>query len=159
MERNNPSKSTSDSAQKEHNDKETTDFKEVAAKFKELPLDPEVEQAESIDANEELKNLFLLPDDDPETAKLKLEIQRLSNNVKGEEDTRKMRRIFAERIYRVTSWWLVGIFVILMLQGFHFIEFYLSDTVLAALIGATGGIGLLAIILRNLFPSDEKKSS
>jgi hypothetical protein len=51
--------------------------------------------------------------------------------------------------------WIVAVFVLLSLQGFSFYGFKLSDNVLLAAIGSTTAnvIGMLLIVLKNLFPS------
>ncbi|MCC7439791.1 MAG: hypothetical protein IT211_14990 [Armatimonadetes bacterium] len=159
---NSSSENINDSTRKNQNDKDKSDFKKLEAKFVQLPIDSEFEPDENIKKGEEQKDLFkrkhgYAPDEDPEKARLRLELRRIHGRIKSDEDTRKMRRRFAQRIFYVSSAWLSGVFIILLLQGFHCQGFYLSDTVLTALIGATGGIGLLAIILRNLFPNEEKK--
>jgi hypothetical protein len=78
------------------------------------------------------------------------------------------RATFARRVHRLICWWLRGLFIILLLQGFKFgcdarnvlsfnaQPFNLSDTVLTALLAATGAgaIGLMVIILRDLSPRD-----
>jgi hypothetical protein len=127
------------------------------------------------EARRELRESFMAkfgfdPDDDPEKARLKLELRQLAEQLNNDKDIRKMRRNFARRIYRITRAWLGGVFLILLLQGFRFgcrldcmgiqsQPFSLSDTVLTALLAATGAIGLLAIVLRNLFPGTTRKIS
>ena len=165
MEKKSSDEGTEDLAKKDqsNNDPVEPSFEKIEERFVQMLPDAIVEFGvdEERKAAKEQKELFMLehgyaPDEDPERARLRLELRRTSNKLKSDEDTREMRRKFAGRIYLVSSCWLGGIFAILILQGFHFEGFYLTDTVLAALIGATGGIGLLAIILRNLFPNDEK---
>lgn len=84
-----------------------------------------------------------------------------------------MRADYAGNIYKLAKWWLRGVMGILILSGFkpgieflggtvlplkfHIDSFSLDNSVLIALLGATGGLGLVAIILRNLFPSAESE--
>jgi hypothetical protein len=50
--------------------------------------------------------------------------------------------------------WIIAVFLLLILQGFSFLGFKLSDAVLLAAIDSTtvNVIGMLLIVLRNLFP-------
>lgn len=74
---------------------------------------------------------------------------------------REQRKEFASKTYNLTVAWLIIVVVILIFQGCstyepcpQCIKFHLSDSVLIALIaGASVNIiGLLAIVIRHLFP-------
>jgi len=68
-----------------------------------------------------------------------------------------LRQKYAAKAFEVVKTWLCVIAGILILQSFSN-EFFLSDTVVLALIGSTtaGVLGLRAIVLHNLFPSTKK---
>lgn len=72
----------------------------------------------------------------------------------------KMRRKSAQAVY----WYLVGYSVysasVILLQGFSWHEFSLPMMALNILIGSTAvsAIGLVAIVLRGLFPTHPRKS-
>jgi hypothetical protein len=66
------------------------------------------------------------------------------------------RKKYAGRIFCLLSLWLIGLFVLLLLQGFlsplHY--FFLSEAVLLATIGGTtlNVIGIFIVVARYLFP-------
>ena len=65
------------------------------------------------------------------------------------------RKKYAGRIFTLLSSWLLGIFAILLLQGFGSnIRFALPDSVLLAAIGGTtiNVIGIFIVVARYLFP-------
>jgi hypothetical protein len=63
------------------------------------------------------------------------------------------RRGYAFGIFILAIIWLVGIFLLLVLQGFNWHCFHLSDSVLLAAIGSTTAniIGVLLIIVKFIF--------
>lgn len=67
---------------------------------------------------------------------------------------REQRKEFAVKIYRLICCWLCGIAVLLLLRAWNCGGFYLSDSVLIAIITSTSAnvIGLLAIVVLYLFP-------
>lgn len=69
------------------------------------------------------------------------------------QDTRQ-RKIFAERIFWLLCAWIMALFAILFLQGFHYNMFRLSDNVVLALIGGStvNIIGVFLVVVRYLFP-------
>ena len=82
-------------------------------------------------------------------------------SIKSQTQDRKQRKAFARKIFFLTIAWLCVIGVILLLQGFLGPRncFNLSDSVLIAVIsGASVNIiGLMAIVIRYLFPTNGKK--
>jgi hypothetical protein len=66
------------------------------------------------------------------------------------------RKKYAGRIFSLLSLWLIGLFVLLLLQGFlsHLHYFSLPDAVLLATIGGTtlNVIGIFIVVARYLFP-------
>jgi hypothetical protein len=71
------------------------------------------------------------------------------------QDTEE-RRKYANRIFELVSIWLVGIFVILMVQGFLDPRgaFRLDNSVLLAVVGGTtvNVIGIFVVVVNYLFP-------
>ncbi len=93
------------------------------------------------------------------------EKRALEEQIRDSQLNREQRKEFATKTYHLTVYWLITIVVILLFQGWSIYEpcpqclrFNLSDNVLIALItGASINIiGLLAIVIRHLFPSNGK---
>lgn len=63
------------------------------------------------------------------------------------------RKKYAGRIFKLIAIWLIGIFVLLVLQGFSLCGFKLSNNVLIASIGGTtiNVIGIFIIVVKYLF--------
>lgn len=78
----------------------------------------------------------------------------LSENERYREDT-SLRKALATAFTMIISFWLLA--VLLILTGNRFHEYNLSDNVLITLLVTTTAnvIGMMLIILRNLFPSTE----
>jgi len=83
-----------------------------------------------------------------EIESIQLQNEQLKQNL-GE------RKKYASRVFWLIVAWLVGIFVVLGLQGFSLGEFNLSDNVLITLIAGTTGsvLGIFIVIAKYLFPS------
>ena len=98
-------------------------------------IEPEVQQA----TEEERQYL--------ENEKLRVEIDSLDQD-------RIERKTYAGRVFWLVVAWLSSIGIILLLQGFGFKQFQLSDSVLLMLIGTTTGsvVGIFLIIANYLFP-------
>lgn len=64
------------------------------------------------------------------------------------------RKKYAHRAFCLVIVWLVVIGIILALQGFHILGFYLTSGVIQVLIGSTTGsiVGIFLIVTRYLFP-------
>ncbi|KGV13385.1 hypothetical protein [Burkholderia pseudomallei] len=69
------------------------------------------------------------------------------------DDLITARTEYAQKIYRLVVRWLVGIAILLLLQGFHLGSFSLPEKVLLALIGGTtlNVIGIFTIVANFLF--------
>ena len=84
-----------------------------------------------------------------EKAKKEVELEGLKQDIEE-------RKIYAKHIYILVSVWLVGILILLMVQGFFspLGIFNLSNSVLLAVIGGTtiNVIGLFVVVARYLFP-------
>lgn len=95
-----------------------------------------------------------------EAAYSKLLQREKKESIKGKAQDRKQRKSFASKIYWLTIAWLCVIGFMLIFQGFlgPLGCFHLSDRVLITLIsGASINIiGLMAIVIRYLFPSQRK---
>jgi hypothetical protein len=96
----------------------------------------------------------------PDVEKAKDEIEKLKadsiglQNTRFESDTR-LRDILAKIFTMIIALWLLG--VILILVGNNCNHYELSENVLIALLvtSTANVIGMMAIILKNLFPSFE----
>jgi hypothetical protein len=98
----------------------------------------------------------------PDVEKAKDEIEKLKadslglQNTRFESDTR-LRDLLAKIFTMIIAFWLLG--VILILVGNNCNHYNLSENVLIALLvtSTANVIGMMAIILKNLFPSFEKE--
>lgn len=84
-----------------------------------------------------------------------LDAQRTKVELDGLLQDIAERKKYASRIFCLLSLWLIGIFLLLVLQGTHQNGFHLSDNVLIAAIGGTtvNVIGIFIVVTRYLFPS------
>lgn len=80
--------------------------------------------------------------------------KRNVEKLQGLQQDREQRKEFAKKIYWLICLWLLGVAALLLLRGWNIWGFYLSETVLIALITTTSAnvIGLLAIVILYLFP-------
>ena len=64
------------------------------------------------------------------------------------------RKEYAKKIFGLTCAWVGAIYLLLLLQGFNYSGFKLSDNVLLAAIGSTTAniIGVFLIVTRYFFP-------
>lgn len=73
----------------------------------------------------------------------------------GKQQDIQSRKKYAKRIFRLICFWLTGIFVIILFQGFSiFFKFNLQPSVMLALIGGTtiNVLGLFVIVIQYIFP-------
>ena len=65
----------------------------------------------------------------------------------------KHRAEYAPKIYWLVVVWVIGIFALIILQGFHIYSFNLSDSVLIAAISGTtlNILGIFAIVAKYIF--------
>lgn len=103
------------------------------------PRDRDIE-AKVADAGEQERRAL-------DNAKRRAEIENL-------DQVRDERKKYASRVYWLVVVWLAVIGFILVLQGFGFREFNLSDNVVLMLIGTTTGsvVGIFLIVANYLFP-------
>lgn len=75
-------------------------------------------------------------------------------HIEGLKQDIKERKDYANKIFKLISFWLVAVLVILILQGCDCAYFELSDQVLITLLGGTtiNVLGLFVIVASYLFP-------
>jgi hypothetical protein len=93
-------------------------------------------------------------DPDDCTTQEQLEILRQREVVRSFAQDTGERKKYAKRIFGLTCIWVVGIYALLLLQGFGYKGFHLSDQILLAAIGSTTAniIGVFLIVTRYFFP-------
>ena len=64
------------------------------------------------------------------------------------------RKDYAKKIFGLTCLWILGVYCLLLFQGFGYKSFRLSDSVILAAIGTTTAniIGVFLIVTRYFFP-------
>lgn len=128
------------------------------------PPDPIVDTSSDALVNRERQD-YKLADGEAAVALLKHTLKakeaRLDIEIKNHEANRDLREKLTKRVITLTTYWLASIFTTLLLKGFGtaFGFFDLSDGVIIAQLGATGLLGLLAIILRSLFSPENNRRS
>jgi hypothetical protein len=91
---------------------------------------------------------------EPDTqSKLELDDERRKLENAGLAQDITARRKYAFRVFLLVIGWIIGIYLLLVFQGFGFRSFHLSDNILLAAIGSTTAniIGILLIIVKYLF--------
>lgn len=86
-----------------------------------------------------------------------LEGDFLREELADRQQDRELRRVFADRIYRLARSWIVGMILLLVAQGVVSLTkwFHLSDQVLMVALGSTTVtvIGILHVVASYLFPN------
>jgi hypothetical protein len=79
------------------------------------------------------------------------ERRRLENAGLAQDIT--ARRKYAFRVFLLVIGWILGVYLLLVFQGFGFHQFRLADNILLAAVGSTTAniIGILLIIVKYLF--------
>jgi hypothetical protein len=87
-------------------------------------------------------------------SKEELEIQHKHLENVGFAQDIQARKKYAFRIFLLVLFWLLGVYAILIFEGFRLREFHLPDNVLLAAIGSTTAniIAILVIVVKYLFP-------
>lgn len=82
--------------------------------------------------------------------------EEAAENVRESRWRRKQRQIWAERVYFVALAWFAVSLGAVILRGFWPQTFYVSDAVQIALVsgGTVNVLGVVAIIVRHLFPAN-----
>ncbi len=64
------------------------------------------------------------------------------------------RKKYARNIFILTCLWVIGVYVLLLFQGFQYRGFRLSDSIVLAAIGSTTAniVGVFLIVTRYFFP-------
>lgn len=83
-----------------------------------------------------------------------LEVKKGKAELESYQSDTEARKEYAKKIFTLTCAWVIGIYVLLILQGFGTNGFRLSDNVLLAAIGSTTAniIGVFLIVTRYFFP-------
>lgn len=91
-----------------------------------------------------------------------LEGDLLRAELADRQQDRKLRKIFADRIYRLAKTWIVSMILMLGVQGIVPLTnwFHLSDQVLMVALGSTTVtvVGILHVVANYLFPKDKTRS-
>lgn len=89
---------------------------------------------------------------DVEAYKETLAVGRLEEDLESARQDRCERKTYAGKIYKLLLWWVVGVFVLLLLNGFGLQK--LSDGVLIAVVSGTTAsvIGIFLVVANYLFP-------
>lgn len=84
--------------------------------------------------------------------RLKLANDIVDDTLKDRGQDRDQRKEFADRIFNLIKWYLVGVFVLLFLSGAPF-HFHLDNEIFIILLGTTTAnvIGIFAFVARYLF--------
>lgn len=93
----------------------------------------------------------LLEKERTETLRLTNKLHRA--RIKDVKADRSLRKQYASRILRFLEWYAIGVGLMILLDGFHFLWFHLEKEVAAALVGSTAiaAIGLVGFIAKGLF--------
>ena len=83
----------------------------------------------------------------------RLENQLKDEKLKGVVQDREARKEFADRLFNFLKWFLLIVLLIVLLNGFCFTFFEISDAALVALLTTTTAniIGIFAFVVRYLF--------
>ncbi len=78
----------------------------------------------------------------------------LQSELDDAKQNRDMRKLYAERFYRLSKYWIAVVILVVAADGFGQHVFDVSDTVLTTLAASTTGtvFGVVYIIMRYLFP-------
>ena len=84
---------------------------------------------------------------------LKIANDKMAEDIESLKQDREQRKQFAERIFISVQNYMIIMVSLLFVQGFHILNFSLSDTVLVTLLGTTTAnvIGIFAFVARYLF--------
>lgn len=107
---------------------------------------------ESITASE-VEAASSKPDALSRRERLDLEYERGVAQLENYKEEIKQRRKYARRIFILTCLWVTAIYGLILLQGFAYKGFHVSDSVLLAAIGTTTAniIGVFLIVAKYLF--------
>lgn len=88
-----------------------------------------------------------------------LEYERKYAELENLKDHFKQRKKYARLIVNLACGWMIAVFVMMLLQGFAWKGFHLSDSIVLAALGTTTAniFGVLLIVTKYFFPSDSFK--
>ena len=108
---------------------------------------------------EPVKNASPIADPQTTTEHLDLEYERKKAELEHLKDHFQQRKKYARRILNLTCAWIFAVFALLLLDGFAWKGFHLSDSIILTALGTTTAniVGVLVIVAKYFFPSDSSK--
>ena len=87
-------------------------------------------------------------------------IERKDEEIKDIQQDRSQRKEFADKLFDLMCWYLVGVYLLILMNGISTMNFHISDDIILALLGTTAVeiIGTFAIVARYLFSKNNKTS-
>lgn len=91
---------------------------------------------------------------------LRKRIERKDEEIKDIQQDRSQRKEFADKLFNLMCWYLVGVYLLILMNGISTMNFHISDDIILALLGTTAVeiIGTFAIVARYLFSKNNKTS-
>lgn len=91
---------------------------------------------------------------------LRKRIERKDEEIKDIQQDRSQRKEFADKLFDLMCWYLVGVYLLILMNGISTMNFHISDDIILALLGTTAVeiIGTFAIVARYLFSKNNKTS-
>lgn len=83
----------------------------------------------------------------------KIELYKEFEEYTSQRQDRVQRKQFADRIFTFVKWYMISISIMLLLNGYKYVAFSLSDSVLITLLSTTTAnvIALFAFVAKYLF--------
>lgn len=128
-----------------------------------IPID-EINDSVVADAQDKPDPETKLETDNSEKVLRNLKVRRELAQLNSYEQNITQRGDYARDIFKLTKWWVIAIFALLVLQGlgeWKWIRFHLADNVVLAAIGGTTAsiLGLSYIVTKYLFHVDDDKGN
>lgn len=91
---------------------------------------------------------------------LRKRIERKDEEIKDIQQDRSQRKEFADKLFDLMCWYLVGVYLLILMNGISTMNFHISDDIILALLGTTAVeiIGTFVIVARYLFNKNNKTS-
>lgn len=114
-----------------------------------------------LDVGSRMERIYSGENETAEESKFDYGAEKASIKNSNMRRTAKLREESAKAVYKYLVSYSLFSALVIALQGFHLFGFLLPDTALCILIGSTAvsAIGLVAIVLRGLFPPQTKRGS